>query len=90
MLASLLMSPIFVLLKDVWILTQRAAVASRRAINLATRLPREMGKQNCTREVCLYFPHRHPLKMPKQENFGSDTTTVSLSGSVMYTTEMKI
>jgi hypothetical protein len=29
----------FVFLRDVWILTQRAAVASRRAANLATLLP---------------------------------------------------
>jgi hypothetical protein len=29
----------FVFLKDVWIRTQRAAVASRRAANLATHLP---------------------------------------------------
>jgi hypothetical protein len=29
----------FVLLRDVWILTHRAAVASRRATNLATHLP---------------------------------------------------
>jgi hypothetical protein len=35
----LLMSPIFVFLRDVWIRTQSAAVASRRATNLATHLP---------------------------------------------------
>ncbi len=29
----------FVFLRDVWIRTQRAAVASRRATNLATRFP---------------------------------------------------
>jgi hypothetical protein len=29
----------FIFLRDVWIRNQRAAVASRRAINLATRLP---------------------------------------------------
>jgi hypothetical protein len=29
----------FVFLRDVWIRTQRAAVASRRATNLATHLP---------------------------------------------------
>jgi hypothetical protein len=32
---ALLMSPIFVFLRDVWIRTQSAAVAKRRAINLA-------------------------------------------------------
>jgi hypothetical protein len=30
----------FVFLRDVWILTQRASVASRRATNLATPLPK--------------------------------------------------
>ncbi len=30
----------FVFLRDVWIQTQRAAVASRRATNLATHLPK--------------------------------------------------
>jgi hypothetical protein len=34
----LLMSPHFVFLRDFWIRTQRAAVASRRATNLATHL----------------------------------------------------
>jgi hypothetical protein len=33
------MSPFFVFLRDVWIRTQSAAVASRRATNLATHLP---------------------------------------------------
>jgi hypothetical protein len=36
---ALLMSPIFVFLRDVWIRTQSAAVASRRAINLAHPSP---------------------------------------------------
>jgi hypothetical protein len=31
----LLMSPIFVVMRDVWIRTQSAAVASRRSANLA-------------------------------------------------------
>jgi hypothetical protein len=31
----------FVFLRDVWIRTQRAAVASRRAINLGTHLPNQ-------------------------------------------------
>jgi hypothetical protein len=35
----LLMSPLFLFLRDVWIRTQRAAVASRRATNLATHFP---------------------------------------------------
>jgi hypothetical protein len=35
----LLMSPIFIFLRDVWILTQRAAVASTGDNNLATHLP---------------------------------------------------
>ncbi len=35
---SLLMSPIFVVLRDVWIRTQSAAVASRRVTNLTTHL----------------------------------------------------
>ncbi len=33
------MSPYFLFLRDVWIRTQRAAVASRRATNLATHIP---------------------------------------------------
>jgi hypothetical protein len=35
----LLMSPIFVFLGDVWIRTQKAAIASKRTTNLATHLP---------------------------------------------------
>ncbi len=43
MLATpLLMSPIF--FRDVWIRTQIAAIASRRAINLATHLPLIISK----------------------------------------------
>jgi hypothetical protein len=33
----------FVFLRDVWIRTQRAAVASKRTTTLATYLPRKMG-----------------------------------------------
>ncbi len=36
---TLLMSPILYFLRDVWIQSQRAAVASRRATNLATHVP---------------------------------------------------
>jgi hypothetical protein len=39
LVTPLLMSPIFVFLKDVWIRTQSAVIVSRRATNLATHLP---------------------------------------------------
>jgi hypothetical protein len=39
LLATVLMSPIFLFLKNVWIRTQRAAVVSVRATNLATHIP---------------------------------------------------
>ncbi len=42
------MSPIFVFLRDVWIRTQNAAIASSRASNLATHLPYEVYDDHVT------------------------------------------
>ncbi len=47
----LLMSPIFLFLRNVLIRTQRAAVASRRPINLATHLPSTSIKKQKKREL---------------------------------------